>query len=59
MARIRFLPRKQRTRQHVIADQSVNQVERFIIDEGHAAQRVDKDCYDLLPSTFPPAHQSR
>jgi hypothetical protein len=37
MARKIIGPRKQRTRQHVIADQSVNHVERFIIDEGHTA----------------------
>ena len=37
MARQILGPRKQRTRQHVIADQSVNYVERFIIDEGHQA----------------------
>ena len=48
-----FEPRKQRTRQHVIADQSVNHVERFIIDEGHTAQRIEKDYgYDLLLFTF-------
>src|SRR5437868_15281542 len=42
-------PRKQRTREHVIADQSVNHLERFIIDEGHTAQRLEKDYgYDLL-----------
>jgi uncharacterized protein DUF4365 len=46
-------PRKQRTRQHVIADQSVNHVERFIIDEGHTAQRVEKDYgYDLFLFTY-------
>jgi hypothetical protein len=46
-------PRKQRTRQHVIADQSVNHVERFIIDEGQTAQRLEKDYgYDLLLLTF-------
>src|SRR5262245_8405611 len=46
-------PRKRRTRQHVIADQSVNHVERFIIDVGHTAQRVEKDygC-DLMMFTF-------
>jgi hypothetical protein len=27
-----FAPRKQRTRQHVIADQGVNHVERIIIE---------------------------
>ena len=53
MARKIVEPRKQRTRQHVIADQSVNLVEGFIIDEGHTAQRVEKDYgYDLLLFTF-------
>jgi hypothetical protein len=48
-----FGPRKRRTRQHIIADQSVNHVERFIIDESHTAQRVEKDYgYDLLLFTF-------
>jgi hypothetical protein len=37
----------------VIADQSVNYVERFIIDEGHTAQRVEKDYgYDLILFTY-------
>jgi Domain of unknown function (DUF4365) len=45
--------RKQRTRQHVIADQSVNYIERFIIDEGHTAQRLTQDYgYDLLLFTY-------
>src|SRR2546421_4975524 len=53
MAKQIFGPRKQRTREHVIADQSVNHVERFIIDEGHRAQRIEKDYgYDLLLFTF-------
>jgi len=53
MARQMFGPRKQRTRQHVIADQSVNHVERFIIDEGHTSQRLEKDYgYDLFLFTF-------
>lgn len=48
-----FGPLKRRTRQHVIADQSVNHTERFIIDAGHTAQRVEKDYgYDLLLFTF-------
>ncbi|HZU39077.1 MAG TPA: DUF4365 domain-containing protein [Gemmataceae bacterium] len=48
-----FGPRKRRTRQHVIADQSVNHVERYIIDAGHTAQRVEKHYgYDLLPFTY-------
>jgi hypothetical protein len=46
-------PRKRRTRQHVIADQSVNHVERLIIDEGHVAHRVTTDYgYDLVMNTF-------
>ena len=46
-------PRKQRTRQHVIADQSVNYAERFIIDEGHTTQELDRDYgYDLLMFTY-------
>jgi hypothetical protein len=50
---VRIGPRKQRTRQHVIADQSVNFIERFIIDAGHTAQRVEKDYgYDLLLFTY-------
>jgi hypothetical protein len=47
------VPRKRRTRQHVIAAQSVNHVERFIIDAGHTAQRVDNDYgYDLTVVTY-------
>ena len=46
-------PRKQRTRQHVIADQSVNHVERFIIDEGHTAERPGSDYgYDIVLFTY-------
>lgn len=45
--------RKRRTRQHVIAAQSVNYVERFIVDAGFTAQRVEYDYgYDLLVTTF-------
>jgi hypothetical protein len=48
-----FSPRKRRTRQHVIADMSVNHVERFVIDEGHTAQRMEKDYgYDLELITY-------
>jgi hypothetical protein len=37
----------------VIAAQSCNYVERFIIDEGHEAQRVERDYgYDLILLTF-------
>src|SRR5277367_6841208 len=53
MARTNFGPRKRRTREHVIADQSVNHVERFIVDAGHTAQRVERDYgYDLFLSTY-------
>ena len=53
MARKIFGLRKRRTRAHVIADQSVNHVERFIIDEGHTAQRIEKDYgYDLVLFTY-------
>jgi hypothetical protein len=53
VARPSFTPRKRRTRQHVIADQSTNLVERYIIDEGHTAQRVEKDYgYDLFMLTY-------
>jgi Domain of unknown function (DUF4365) len=46
-------PRKQRTRQHVIADLSVHHVEGFILEEGHTAQRLSTDySYDLLLRTF-------
>ena len=46
-------PRKRRTRQHVIADLSVNHVERFIIDEGHTAERMGGDYgYDLTLRTY-------
>src|SRR5271165_5723985 len=53
MARQMLEPRKRRTRQHVIADQSINHVERFIINAGHTAQRLEKDYgYDLFLFTF-------
>lgn len=45
--------RKRRTREHVIAAQSVNYVECFIIDEGHTAQRAESDYgYDLFLFTY-------
>jgi hypothetical protein len=53
VARKILFPRKQRTRQHVIADQSVNYVERFVIDEGHTVQRLEYDYgYDLHMITY-------
>lgn len=53
MARKSLAPRKKRTRQHVIAAQSVNHVERFIIDEGYTAERMGSDYgYDLVLYTY-------
>ena len=44
---------KFRTREHVIADLSVNHVERPVLREGHVVERVVYDYgYDLLFSTF-------
>jgi len=44
---------KFRTRAHVIADLSVNYVERFVIQEGHSCERFEKDYgYDLQIFTF-------
>src|SRR5262249_28551164 len=44
---------KRRTREHVLADLSVNHVERFIIEEGHTAERVAHDYgYDLTLCTY-------
>jgi Domain of unknown function (DUF4365) len=48
-----FDHRKRRTRQHVIADLSVNHVEGFILDAGHAVQRMGSDYgYDVVVITF-------
>jgi hypothetical protein len=46
----RFLgPRKQRTRQHVIADLSVHHVEGYILEESHTPCRLTPDYgYDLV-----------
>ena len=53
MANPIYGPRKRRTRQHVIADLSVHHVERFILEEGHTAQRLGSDYgYDLILWTF-------
>jgi hypothetical protein len=55
MARSLHGIRKQRTRQHVIADLSAHYVEGFILHEGHTAQRLSTDySYDLLMRTFDP-----
>src|ERR671931_403241 len=48
-----FGPRKQRTRQHVIADLSIHHVEGFILHEGHAPCRLTPDYgYDLVLFTY-------
>lgn len=53
MARKTFGPRKQRTRQHVIADLSAHHVEKFILEEGHTAWRLTPDYgYDLVVFTY-------
>jgi hypothetical protein len=44
--------RKRRTREHVIADKSVNFVEEFIIDAGHVASPPEHDYgHDLMMRT--------
>ena len=53
MTPLRPILRKQRTRQHVIADLSIHHVERFILEEGHTCQRLGSDYgYDLMAWTF-------
>ena len=45
--------RKRRTREHIIADLSVNHAERFILRSGHVADRIFFDYgYDLTIRTF-------
>jgi len=44
---------KLRTREHIIADLSVNYVERLILRQGHSVQGIEKDYgYDLQMFTF-------
>lgn len=46
-------PRKQRTRDHVVADLGLNYLERFILKAGHTAHRVEQDYgYDLILITY-------
>jgi Domain of unknown function (DUF4365) len=48
-----FPDRKRRTREHIIADLSVNHLERFILQCGWVAQRVSPDYgIDLVMDTF-------
>lgn len=59
MARQKGELRKQRTRQHVIADLSVNYVERVILEEGHSFERPANDYgYDLVMTTHDSASTS-
>jgi hypothetical protein len=47
------MPRKQRTRQHIIADLSINHVERFVFRCGYSAERITYDYgTDLSVSTY-------
>ncbi len=53
MAHRPFPPRKQRTREHVIADLSINHVERQILLAGHVVERWLHDYgLDLVATTF-------
>jgi hypothetical protein len=46
-------PRKKRTRDHVIADLSINHLERLILEEGHTTQVWFHDYgYDLSMTTY-------
>ncbi len=46
-------PRPRRTREHVIASQSHNYIEKFFIDQGHTVDRPGQDYgFDLLVNTF-------
>lgn len=46
-------PRKRRTRGHVIADQAINHVERFVYAAGFTVERVRHDYgYDLYLVTY-------
>jgi hypothetical protein len=47
------MPRKRRTRQHVIADLSINHVERFVLRCGYSVERIRYDYgTDLSVSTY-------
>jgi Domain of unknown function (DUF4365) len=46
-------PRKRRTREHVLADLSINYLERHVLRCGCSIQRMYSDYgYDLVMSTF-------
>jgi hypothetical protein len=45
--------RPRRTREHIIASQSYNYIEKFFIDKGHTVDRPGEDYgYDMTVSTF-------
>ncbi len=53
MAKLLPIPRKQRTRKHVIADQSINHVERYVFEAGFTVERVRYDYgYDQVIFTY-------
>lgn len=53
MARRKPIPRKRRTREHIIADLSVNHVERQVLLCGYTVERHRHDYgLDLLMSTY-------
>lgn len=53
------LPRKRRTRQHVIADLGVNYIERQVLQGGHVLERVRYDYgLDLVMYTFSPSGEA-
>ncbi len=53
MARLPPDLRKRRTREHVIADLSVNYIERIILEAGHVVQELHPDySFDLMMRTF-------
>jgi hypothetical protein len=50
---MKSLPRKRRTREHIIADLSVNHVERQVLLCGFTCQRIAQDYgIDLEVTTF-------
>lgn len=45
--------RPRRTREHIIASQSHNYIEKFFIDKGHTVDRPGEDYgYDMIVNTF-------
>lgn len=47
------MQRKRRTREHIIADLSVNHIERFVLLCGHTIEKISSDYgYDLILYTY-------